>query len=555
MSRATVLRSMSYRYSPLNCFLPGTIFMLWLTHSQNAITRTAPMTAWRMWLVTQMSDHAQCVVSPASQAWLGNSGRESNEPTPNVGGAFPSSGRNGVASRVTLSLSSRVRPGGPLGRPVSLVDEEDPTYQVVSDPADSSVQQRTRQNVTQRSVAIAGFTSSFAHGTASLAVLNWWVISRRIGRVEDRHAQRAGHQDQSREPSYDAQHDPCEEPAGVQGGHEGGPRHRCVQERPEEGHTDHVRDDAGRTESLWRRVGVLHLDPLADRVVGDGERRTDQGAEQPDRAADDDPGDRGEDQTAVPADEAAHEQACRARSVQGRRHGSSGPWSGGGTAARILGMTVSSTATTTRPRTTTPIHQLSMKPIAIAPKESTDVHRYMRRTALVWECPSCRSRWCRCFLSGRNHQVPAMVRRTYAKTRSCSGSARTASGSTIGRYAASRPPVPVSAAGSSWPLRLTVEVASRTPRSIAPASPIKILAGKKLWPRNPMHTPAATTVTRLAVVARTRSCSTVRMYAYPANASEPIATTPAARPSRPSTKLMAFAQMKITTTVTAIPVP
>src|SRR5674476_593930 len=70
MSRATVLRSMSYRYSPMNCFLPGTIFMLWLTHSQNAITRTAQMTAWRMWWVTQMSDHAQCAVSPASQAWL-----------------------------------------------------------------------------------------------------------------------------------------------------------------------------------------------------------------------------------------------------------------------------------------------------------------------------------------------------------------------------------------------------------------------------------------------------------------------------------------------------
>src|SRR5674476_1165955 len=234
MSRATVLRSMSYRYSPMNCFLPGTIFMLWLTHSQNAITRTAPMTAWRMWLVTQMSDHAQCAVSPASQAWLGNSGRDSNEPTPNVGGAFPSSGRKGVASGVTLSLSSRVRPGGPLGRPVSLVDDEDAqrqptddpegkeencTQQVITDPAKSSVQQRTRQNVTQRSIAIAGFTSSFAHGTASLAALNGWVISPRIGRVEDRDAQRAGHQDQSREPSHDTQHDPCEEPAGVQGSH------------------------------------------------------------------------------------------------------------------------------------------------------------------------------------------------------------------------------------------------------------------------------------------------------------------------------------------------
>src|SRR5665647_1677212 len=288
MSRATVLRSMSYRYSPMNCFLPGTIFMLWLTHSQNAITRTAPMTAWRMWLVTQMSDHAQCAVSPTSQAWLGNSGRESNEPTPNVGGAFPSSGRKGVASGVTLSLSSRVRPGGPLGRPVSLVDDEDaqrqPTddpegkeedrpHQVVTDPTESSVQQRTRQDVTQRSVAIAGFTSSFAHGTASLAALHGWVISRRIGRVEDRDAQLPGHQDQSREPSHDAQDDPREEPTGVQGGHEGGPGRRCVQERAEQGHTHNVRDDAGRTESLWRSIGVLHLDPLADRVVGDGERR------------------------------------------------------------------------------------------------------------------------------------------------------------------------------------------------------------------------------------------------------------------------------------------
>jgi len=98
-----------------------------------------------------------------------------------------------------------------------------------------------------------------------------------------------------------------------------------------------------------------------------------------------------------------------------------------------------------------------------------------------------------------------------AMVRSRNGSARMASGSTSGRIAGTRPAGPsCSAEVSIWPVRLIVEVASSSPSSIAPESPMNIRAGKKLCGRKPMQAPAIATVIRLAVVARVRSSKYAR---------------------------------------------
>jgi hypothetical protein len=70
---------------------------------------------------------------------------------------------------------------------------------------------------------------------------------------------------------------------------------------------------------------------------------------------------------------------------------------------------------------------------------------------------------------------------------------------------------------------------------------MKIDAGWKLNQRNPMHAPARATVTTAAAVAYdVAPISLVRMYEYAKNDSEPIAMTPDAKPSSPSTKFTAL---------------
>lgn len=71
----------------------------------------------------------------------------------------------------------------------------------------------------------------------------------------------------------------------------------------------------------------------------------------------------------------------------------------------------------------------------------------------------------------------------------------------------SAPPLALSREGSSWPVRLIIDVASRKPSSIEPESPMNMRARWMLWGRKPRHTPTSATVSSEAVVARTSSCS------------------------------------------------
>ena len=72
--------------------------------------------------------------------------------------------------------------------------------------------------------------------------------------------------------------------------------------------------------------------------------------------------------------------------------------------------------------------------------------------------------------------------------RSISGRASTARGNTTGRKAGTIR-ASSSTPGSTFPVIATVDVASSSPSSIEPLSPMKTLAGWKLWGRNPTHRP------------------------------------------------------------------
>ena len=135
------------------------------------------------------------------------------------------------------------------------------------------------------------------------------------------------------------------------------------------------------------------------------------------------------------------------------------------------------------------------KAMAATGKEATAAHRYMTSTARRWECPAARSRWCMCMRSGWVGLNPFRVRRTIAIIMSVSGSRRTANGRRIGMKAG-RAREPSKLPGSICPVTMMVEAAETSPSCIAPESPMKMVAGLKLWGRKPTHTPmsAATMV-------------------------------------------------------------
>ena len=78
---------------------------------------------------------------------------------------------------------------------------------------------------------------------------------------------------------------------------------------------------------------------------------------------------------------------------------------------------------------------------------------------------------------------------------------------------------------------------------------MNIRAGKKLCGRKPMQTPASAAVSIAAVVARSWSLTKTSATANEKNASAPMPTTPAARPSRPSTMLTALTVVMMSTMV------
>mgnify|MGYP003489307284 CR=1 FL=1 len=94
------------------------------------------------------------------------------------------------------------------------------------------------------------------------------------------------------------------------------------------------------------------------------------------------------------------------------------------------------------------------------------------------------------------------------------------------------------------PIRDRTEIMN--PRNMAPVSPINILAGKKLYFKNPNVLPANTraiSATNISPILKT---------AIPAMVSSAIVETPPANPSNPSIKFMAFVIPTIQSTVNGI---
>ncbi len=143
-------------------------------------------------------------------------------------------------------------------------------------------------------------------------------------------------------------------------------------------------------------------------------------------------------------------------------------------------------------------------------------------------------RWCRCVLSGAVIGIRYLSRRATTKPVSRIGTASTSSGKNRATVAA------VFSSPS------TETAASEKPSSIAPESPMKMRAGKKLWRRKPRVAPKTIAVKAAAVGLPSESSIAVK-------ASAAIAQTPAASPSRPSRKLTMFITATIQSTVSGPP--
>ena len=124
-------------------------------------------------------------------------------------------------------------------------------------------------------------------------------------------------------------------------------------------------------------------------------------------------------------------------------------------------------------------------------------------------------------MSGAVIGIRYLSRRATTKPVSRIGTARTSSGKKRATVAAvfSRPS--------------TETAASEKPSSIAPESPMKIRAGKKLWRRKPRQAPRM--IAENAAAVGLLSDSAIIAKVPPA-----IPHTPAASPSRPSRKLTMF---------------
>ena len=81
-------------------------------------------------------------------------------------------------------------------------------------------------------------------------------------------------------------------------------------------------------------------------------------------------------------------------------------------------------------------------------------------------------------------------------------------GSRTGSTVTKRLLPPVSGMPKNCPVRVSALAERTSPISIDPESPMKSLAGWKLWGRNPAQTPASIALRRAPVVARVRSFST-----------------------------------------------
>ena len=100
------------------------------------------------------------------------------------------------------------------------------------------------------------------------------------------------------------------------------------------------------------------------------------------------------------------------------------------------------------------------------------------------------------------------------------------------------------------PPTVIVVTAMSRPRNIAPASPMKIRAGLKLWGRNPTRHPTTIIATSGADVRALEQAGLEQAVGVEEQREPAIATIPAARPSRPSIRLIALASSTTASTVT-----
>ncbi len=96
-----------------------------------------------------------------------------------------------------------------------------------------------------------------------------------------------------------------------------------------------------------------------------------------------------------------------------------------------------------------------------------------------------------------------------------------------------------------------IVVAINKPRNIAPASPMMMRAGLKLCGRKPAQIPTVAAHTSGAMLDPSSRPALKRRSAYKKIAEPTMSTMPAARPSRPSIKLIALAINTTTSTVTS----
>src|SRR5581483_6999265 len=101
------------------------------------------------------------------------------------------------------------------------------------------------------------------------------------------------------------------------------------------------------------------------------------------------------------------------------------------------------------------------------------------------------------------------------------------------------------------PVRLIAEQDSIKPISIEPESPMNILAGQKLCGRKPRQAPPRAAVSIAAVVKICCPLTKISSTEKEKNAIAPIPTTPAASPSRPSTKFTALTVVTMMITVSS----
>src|SRR5690625_5352189 len=92
--------------------------------------------------------------------------------------------------------------------------------------------------------------------------------------------------------------------------------------------------------------------------------------------------------------------------------------------------------------------------------------------------------------SAWNGERPLLTRRTTESNKSARGTSRTAIGTRIGTKAG-KSSARETTFGFTWPVTVTVDAASVSPKNMAPESPMKMRAGWKLWGEKPRQTPTS----------------------------------------------------------------